>query len=130
VGARTVSVHSVGGTTLYDLDKDETKRKTPMGHRQCRPMRTALDYLYLVVPIANYCFTVMCTVQYIRIVRLYDGPTAVGCWLELFAATDREPFDPVTWCLVLVYRCPRYERGSCAYDASSDMFSLRSRRIS
>ncbi len=22
------------------------------------------------------------------------------------------------------YRCPRYERGSCAYDASSDIFAL------
>jgi hypothetical protein len=42
---------------------------------------------------------------------------------------SRNLSDPVTWCLVLVYRCPRYERGSCAYDASSDMFALRSRRV-
>jgi hypothetical protein len=74
---------------------------------QCVP---ALDYIP-VVPIANYCFTLMFTVQYIRIVRLYDGP--VGCWLELFAATDRETFrsgDVVFG--ARAYRCPRYERGS------------------
>jgi serine/threonine protein kinase len=45
-------------------------------------------------------------------------------WSRL-VATDRETFrsgDVVFG--ARAYRCPRYERGSCAYDASSDMFSL------
>jgi hypothetical protein len=113
-----------GGTTSYDL-ADETKRKTPtyIVSMSSNVRAPALDYLHSGGPlIANHCFTVMCIrpiYTYRLIMRRSNCRMLVGCC----GYGSRNLSDPGTWCLVSVYRCPRYERGRVRM-MPSDMFAL------
>ncbi|GKY91055.1 hypothetical protein MPSEU_000078300 [Mayamaea pseudoterrestris] len=55
----------------------------------------------------------------------YSVAKLSGCGLSRLIATDRGRFHSGEAVFgSRGYRCPRYERGSCQYDAASDMFSF------
>jgi hypothetical protein len=133
--ARSQSVDSyslvydvTGGTTLYDLMKDEAKRRTLTWEHRVRIVQSvarALDYLHAGGPDRKPLFHGDVHPSNIYVSSDYATVQLSGAGWSRLVATDRGKFrsgDVVFG--ARAYRCPRYERGSCAYDASSDMFSL------
>jgi Ran GTPase-activating protein (RanGAP) involved in mRNA processing and transport len=127
-GSYSLVYDVTGGTTVYDIVKDETKRKALTWKHRIHIVRSvaqALDFLHSGGPDRKPLFHGDVHPSNIYVSSDYATVQLSDAGVSRLVATDREKFrsgDVVFGSRS--YRCPRYERGSCAYDASSDMFSL------